>query len=152
MSLFMSITSYIDSYSSILIFELSDEDYCIQISELKGILNANDKEYSIENSLSNPVIVFKNTIYPFIDLTSVLKLKKKKFDKNSRILLIDYAKGVASIRVNQVKEILNIEKKIIEDLIKNGDESKLIRGKLKIDGKTLIMLNFNEILPVKENK
>ncbi len=101
------------------------------------------------------VINLRGNIIPVIDLRQRLNLKKEAGfqEGNTRILIINVSGRVTGFVVDAVSKVLKVLASAIEpppDIVVAGLKSKYIEGVCEIDGKLVILLDFNKILQIKE--
>lgn len=99
------------------------------------------------------VINLRGRVIPVIDLRKRLNLPTKKEEKQTRILNIEIDNKLVGFIVDEVTGVITIPSNIIEktpDIIVAGVESVYITGVCKLEGRLLILLDFNRVLHVSE--
>ncbi|MCD4691318.1 MAG: chemotaxis protein CheW, partial [Calditrichales bacterium] len=99
------------------------------------------------------VINLRGRVIPVIDLRKRLNLPTKKEEKQTRILNIEIDNKLVGFIVDEVTGVITIPSNIIEktpDIIVAGVESVYITGVCKLEGKLLILLDFDRVLHVSE--
>lgn len=99
------------------------------------------------------VINLRGRVIPVIDLRKRLNLPTKKEEKQTRILNIEIDNKLVGFIVDEVTGVITIPSNIIEktpDIIVAGVESVYITGVCKLEGRLLILLDFDRVLHVSE--
>ena len=88
----MNITSQLtENCTSLLIFEISDVEYCLSNTILSSIAKpANIFKLRATERSKYSLLRIGNKSIPLIDLKKVLNNQKQHIDENSRVLIIEY--------------------------------------------------------------
>ncbi|MCP4694523.1 MAG: purine-binding chemotaxis protein CheW, partial [Desulfobacterales bacterium] len=100
------------------------------------------------------VINLRGSIIPIIELRKRLR-PEKETEENEKIwiLIVNVEERITGFIVDAVPHVLKIKESIVEpapDIVLEGLKSQYIRGVAEIDEKLLFLLDFNQILQVKE--
>jgi len=146
----MNITSHLtEDCTSLLIFEISDVEYCLS----NTILSCIDKPTNIfqlratERSKYSLLRIGNKSI-PLIDLKKVLNNKKQHIDENSRVLIIEYKEIQFGLLVERIKEIIALDSKFVMTSLQFIPELKVryIEGTIEFEDRKLLFLNIEKII------
>lgn len=130
-------------------FTIGNEFYALEINCIREIIKVNDitRVPNTPNYIKG-VINLRGKVIPIIDMRKKLNLQSIDFNKNSRILIIEYNNMMIGIIVDTVKEVLKIDNKVTEntpDISKNGT-SDYISSIGKLDDKLINILNLDNFI------
>jgi len=134
-------------------FRLEKEEFGINIfkvSEINRMINITKTPNSLE--FVEGVINLRGKVIPVINLRQKLGLPKKEFDNTTKIIVVEILNKTISFIVDEVMEVLRIDKKIIEPppVMLTGINSGYINGIAKLENRLLILLDIDKILDLKE--
>jgi purine-binding chemotaxis protein CheW len=108
-----------------------------EINRMTHITKVPNAPYYVEG-----VINLRGRVIPVIDLRLKLKIEKKEYDKNTRII------------VDSVNEVLRIQANLTEappDMV-SGIESEYIKSVGKLEDRLLILIDIQKIIQTNELK
>ena len=130
-------------------FKIASEEYGVDIINVQEI-----NKITLITKIPNApeyvegVINLRGRVIPIIDLRIRLKLKKKEYDKDTRIIVVEINKRTVGFIVDIVKEVLRIPANITEapPEIITGIDSEFIKSVGKLDDRLLILIDLEKIL------
>jgi purine-binding chemotaxis protein CheW len=98
------------------------------------------------------IINLRGRVIPVIDLRKRLDYDIKKFDKETRIIVVEIENKVLGFIVDSVNEVIRIDKSITEPppSVDGGVSSEYITGIAKLEDRLITLLNIKKLL-VQEN-
>ena len=151
----LPLNSPIEAYKGILIFEVSDREYCMDYSCVTSTLRQPFKiikDYKEDKQIFS-VLSLRGKLIPLIDLNQ--ELKKKGAGRNekreSRVILIEINNELFGILVDKIKEVVALDTKFIATSLKFNPETELpdnsvgkgfIEGSLEFEGRNLQLLDM----------
>ena len=100
------------------------------------------------------VINLRGRVIPVIDLRLKLKIEKKEYDKNTRIIVVEVENKTIGFIVDSVNEVLRIPANLTEappDMV-SGIESEFIKSVGKLEDRLLILIDIQKIIQINEMK
>ena len=100
------------------------------------------------------VINLRGRVIPVIDLRLKLKIEKKEYDKNTRIIVVEVENKTIGFIVDSVNEVLRIPANLTEappDMV-SGIESEYIKSVGKLEDRLLILIDIQKIIQINEMK
>ncbi len=100
------------------------------------------------------VINLRGRVIPVIDLRLKLKIEKKEYDKNTRIIVVEVENKTIGFIVDSVNEVLRIPANLTEappDMV-SGIESEFIKSVGKLEDRLLILIDIQKIILNNEMK
>ncbi|MEJ2614609.1 MAG: chemotaxis protein CheW [Ignavibacteriaceae bacterium] len=100
------------------------------------------------------VINLRGRVIPVIDLRLKLKIEKKEYDKNTRIIVVEVENKTIGFIVDSVNEVLRIPANLTEappDMVA-GIESEYIKSVGKLEDRLLILIDIQKIIQINEMK
>ncbi len=100
------------------------------------------------------VINLRGRVIPVIDLRLKLKIEKKEYDKNTRIIVVEVDNKTIGFIVDSVNEVLRIPANLTEappDMV-SGIESEYIKSVGKLEDRLLILIDIQKIIQISEMK
>ncbi|MFZ0453370.1 MAG: chemotaxis protein CheW [Ignavibacteriaceae bacterium] len=94
------------------------------------------------------VINLRGRVIPVIDLRLKLKIEKKEYDKNTRIIVVEVDNKTIGFIVDSVNEVLRIPANLTEappDMV-SGIESEFIKSVGKLEDRLLILIDIQKII------
>jgi purine-binding chemotaxis protein CheW len=130
-------------------FNLGEEEFGIDILIVKEIIRIIDvtrvpnAPYYVEG-----VINLRGKVVPIIDLKRRLGLPESKFSKNTRIIVVDLESKVIGFIVDQVNEVLRVNKSITENppSMASNIDSEFITSIGKLENRLLILLDLEKVV------
>ena len=146
----MNITSHLtEDCTSLLIFEISDVEYCLSNTLLSSIAKS-DNIYQLRTTERSKYSLLRigNKSIPLIDLKKVLNNKKQHIDENSRVIIIEYKENQFGLLVERIKEIIALDSKFVTTSLQFIPELKVryIEGTIEFEDRKLIFLNIEKII------
>ncbi|WP_370572352.1 chemotaxis protein CheW [Methanomethylovorans sp.] len=138
-----------DELLQLVICQLSDEEFGIEISKVKEIIRIPEitkipqAPYHIEG-----IINLRGSIIPVINLAARFNLSKEKMDDRARIMVIELDNIIAGMIVDAVTEVMRISIGDIDpapDIIASNISEKYIQGVGKLDNRLLILLDIDRV-------
>ncbi len=100
------------------------------------------------------VINLRGRVIPVIDLRLKLKIEKKDYDKNTRIIVVEVDNKTIGFIVDSVNEVLRIPANLTEvppDMV-SGVESEFIKSVGKLEDRLLILIDIQKVIQTNEIK
>lgn len=137
------------------IFKLNQEEYGIEISNVKEITDYKEG-IKVPNApdFIDGVINLRGDVVPVINLKKRFNLDITEIEKNSRVIITNINGKLVGFVVDDASQVLIINDDDIEsppDLILNGNR-QFITGIGKVNDEIIILLNFNEVLSEDEKQ
>jgi purine-binding chemotaxis protein CheW len=130
-------------------FKIGNEEYGVDILNVQEI-NKMTQITKVPNAPEyvEGVINLRGRVIPIIDLRTRLKLEKKEYDKDTRIIVVEICKKTVGFIVDAVKEVLRIPLSITEapPEIVAGFDSEFIKAVGKLEDRLLILIDLEKIL------
>lgn len=133
----------------VLLFELQDKDFAIEIGKIKEIIrNVAGKTIPNQPAILDGVINLRGTFVPLIDLSNRFLLGKLPDDIEHRILICYLKNNLIAIRVNKVYKIESIQFKTdINDCIEAiSIKQHFIKGVLEENERIVTLIDIDELL------
>ncbi|MGI5836061.1 MAG: chemotaxis protein CheW [Chloroflexota bacterium] len=145
----------LDAEEQLVIFELANEVYGVDISRVQEIIRMT----SITRLPRAPefvegVINLRGKVIPVVDLKKRFGLVESERTKSSRIVVVDVGDHIIGMVVDAVSEVLRVPTESVEppSPVVTTIESDYIRGIAKVDGRLIILLDLNKVLSWEEKK
>ena len=136
-------------------FKIGDAEFGVDILRVQEI-NKMMELTVVPNTASfiEGVVNLRGRIIPVLNLRSRLGLEVKKYDSETRIIVVDLEDKTIGFIVDEVKEVLRIPKSITEQPpeIVSGVDSDYITAIGKLEDRLLILLDLTKILSNEEKK
>jgi purine-binding chemotaxis protein CheW len=139
----------------LVIFELADENYGLDISSVESII----KMQAITVVPHAPNFVegvtnLRGKVLPVIDLRKRFNLPGRQVDKDSRIIVVSFNKKEIGMMVDSVSEVLTINTDVVEPppALVTTIDSAFITGIAKIDTRLVILLDLAEVFSLEEKE
>ena len=136
-------------------FNIGKEEFgvdilCVQeINRMTHITKVPNAPYYVEG-----VINLRGRVIPVIDLRLKLKIEKKEYDKNTRIIVVEVENKTIGFIVDSVNEVLRIPASLTElppDMV-SSVESEFIKSVGKLEDRLLILIDIQKIIKGNEVK
>ena len=130
-------------------FKIASEEYGVDIMNVQEI-NKMTQITKVPNAPDyvEGVINLRGRVIPIIDLRARLKIEKKEYDKDTRIIVVEINKKTIGFIVDIVKEVLRIPVSITETppALVTGIDSEFIKSVGKLEDRLLILIDLEKIL------
>ncbi|MEO8399190.1 MAG: chemotaxis protein CheW [Ignavibacteriaceae bacterium] len=137
--------SLVETLTGLVIFEIKQTEFCIDIKDVSAIINPNElEESSIINPESTKEIKVDKLIIPILDLQKFNGLGALALNKDTRILILEFINKKVGFFVDRVKEIITIDIEFRTNSLKflpEKDDTYLM-GMLKYEDRQLSFPNF----------
>jgi purine-binding chemotaxis protein CheW len=138
-----------DDILQLVSFNIGDEEFGVDILKVQEI-NRMTEITRVPNApeFVEGVINLRGKVIPIIDLRNRLNMPQKEFYKQTRIVVVELENKIIGFIVDQVNEVLRINKSITEPPppMVAGIEAEFITAIAKLEGRLLILLDLNRIL------
>ncbi|MDA8187404.1 MAG: chemotaxis protein CheW [Dehalococcoidales bacterium] len=145
----MSTVQVADIEEQLVVFDLGDEVYGVDISRVQEIIRMQAiTQVPGAPSFVEGVINLRGKIIPVIDLHRRFGLPAAQLGKSSRIVVVETEGRVIGMVVDAVSEVLRIPTNCIEppSPVVVGIDSDYIRGIAKLEGRLVILLQLDKVL------
>lgn len=136
----------------ILIFSLNNESFSTDINQVERIIGYEEPTPLPETpNFVQGVIKHENRIVPIINMNKKFGFIPQN-DENKKIIIVKRDEKKFGIIVDNVYEVKDVEKKLLEDVpeITIGIGRKYIKGLIKLEGRIVILLDLDKILKKEE--
>ena len=134
-------------------FKIGDEEFGFDIFKVKEINRMLDIT-QMPNSQSSVkgVVNLRGSVIPVISLRNKLNFSDVEYNKDTRIIVVEYKSKSIAFIVDEVSEVLRIQTSIIEKPpeMTTSVESAYINGVAKLENRLLILLDFDKMLTSQE--
>ncbi len=136
-------------------FNIGEEEFGVDILRVQEINRMthvtrvpNAPEYVVG------VINLRGKVIPIIDLRLRLKLPRRNYEKDTRIVVVELESKVLGFIVDSVNEVIRINKNIAEPPppMVSGIESDFITAIGKLHDRLLILLDLNRVITIENMK
>ena len=147
----VSHTSIVDNLTGLVIFEINNNEYCIDINDVSAIINPNELEEGINlNPVETKKIQVDELLIPIVDLYKFGGMGQVglNLNKDTRILIIEIIDKKIGFFVDRIKEIITIDVEFRTNALKflPEKENSYLIGKLKYEGRQLSFPDLNRII------
>ncbi|MFV1951588.1 MAG: chemotaxis protein CheW [Nitrospinota bacterium] len=145
----------IDNKTRYLCFILSDEEYAIDIEDIKEIINVQEiTEVPGAPEYIKGIISLRGVIITIFDFRKRLGFQEKEYGKDARIIVVSVDNAQIGILVDSVTEVLQISEREVEPPppVIGGIEAEYLKGIGRVKGRIVILLNLNKALKVEGDK
>ena len=147
----VSHTSIVDNLTGLVIFEINNNEYCIDINDVSAIINPNELEEGINlNPVETKKIQVDELLIPIVDLYKFGGMGQVglNLNKDTRILIIEIIDKKIGFFVDRIKEIITIDVEFRTNALKflPEKENSYLIGKLKYEGRQLRFPDLNKII------
>ena len=134
--------------TGLIIFNLADREYCIDIKYVLAILNPNGKNASnfyINNE--NDTIKYQNEDIKIINTAVIFGPIHISNKSNARLFIILYKGRKIAFPIERISKIMSLNKKIVDSLCFNPSKTDAyLSGSIEYEGRTIYVLDMNEII------
>lgn len=145
----------LDAEEQLVIFELANEVYGVDISRVQEIIRMTTiTRLPRAPEFVEGVINLRGKVIPVVDLKKRFGLEEGERTKSSRIVVVDVGDHTIGMVVDAVSEVLRVLTEAVEppSPVVTTIESDYIRGIAKVDGRLIILLDLNKVLSWEEKK
>ena len=141
-------STFIDSIKGILVFKIAGLEFCIDIEYVFSIGTPQDiNMITTSNNLGDKNIKINEETIPILNFHSMFGLKTPPEDDNTRYVLLDLMKRKIVFMVDNIKEIISINKKTREALKYIPIEDKpYLNGKIIYEGQIILYPDLEKIM------
>ena len=141
-------STFIDSIKGILVFKIAGLDFCIDIEYVSSIITPqNNNMLTIKNKLGNENIKINEEMIPILNFHSMFGFKTPSEDYNTRYILLDFIKRKIAFMVDNIKEIISINKKTRDALKYVSIKNKpYLIGKIIYEGQIILYPDLEKII------
>ena len=138
----------------LVVFSISDEEFGIDINKVNSIIKMEkitkipNAEYYIEGMIN-----LRGKIIVVINLNKKLHLDERKWDKNTRIIVVELEHDTVGIIVDAVNEVLRLSENKIEEappVILEKIDADYLQGVGVLGERLVILLDVDKVLHKKE--
>ncbi len=136
-------------------FVIENEEFGVDILKVQEII----RTVEITRVPKSPefvegVINLRGKIVPVIDLRKRFGIARKDRDNETRIVVVDLVDKVVGFLVDKVKEVIRVEKSIIEPPpeLTTSVSTNYITGVAKLQDRLLILLDLDRVLSSDEQE
>ena len=146
----------VDSTIQVIVFNLGEERYGVEISQVKEIILPTQIT-RIPNvpSYIEGVLNLRGQIAAIINLRKRLGKEAKKNDENTRIIVIELNDAIVGVMVDSVSEVKYLSPHNIQDIprfLALNDDSKFLKGVGKLEDGLLTLMDLKELFSEDELK
>ena len=146
----------VDSTIQVIVFNLGEERYGVEISQVKEIILPTQIT-RIPNvpSYIEGVLYLRGQIAAIINLRKRLGKEAKKNDENTRIIVIELNDAIVGVMVDSVSEVKYLSSQNIEEIprfLALKDDSKFLKGVGKLEDGLLTLMDLKELFSEDELK
>ncbi len=146
-------TQVLDAEEQLVIFELANEVYGVDISRVQEIIRMTTiTRLPRAPEFVEGVINLRGKVIPVVDLKKRFGLDLSECTKSSRIVVVDVGDHTIGMVVDAVSEVLRVPTESVEppSPVVTTIESDYIRGIAKLEGRLIILLDLNKVLSWEE--
>ncbi len=132
-----------------LCFMLSDEEYALDIKELREVINViKVTEVPKTPSYVIGIISLRGNVIPLFDLRMRLGLEGRQYDSKTRILVVSNNGASMGLVVDRVTEVVKLSKSALEapPTLINTVNADLLEGVGRYNDRLLIIPNLTKVL------
>ncbi len=143
----LSPTSF-DLIKGILVFNIARLEFCLDIKYVSSIVTPQEKNMlTTSNNLGNEKIKVNEEMMLILNFHSMFGVKTPPEDDNTRYVLLDFMKRKIVFMVDNIKEIISIDKKTRDALKYVPIEDKpYLDGKIIYDGQIILYPDLEKII------
>ena len=130
-------------------FRIDNEIYALEINCIREIIKVSDYT-RVPNTPDyiKGVINLRGKVIPIIDMRKKLNLPTIPYDKNTRIIILEFQSMIVGIIVDAVWEVLRIDSSVTEQppTVSKNISSDFIKAIGKLEDKIINILNLDFLL------
>ncbi len=145
----------LDAEEQLVIFELANEVYGVDISRVQEIIRMTTiTRLPRAPEFVEGVINLRGKVIPVVDLKKRFGLAEGDRTKASRIVVVDVGDHTIGMVVDAVSEVLRVHSSAVEppSPVVTTIESDYIRGIAKLEGRLIILLDLDKVLSWEEKR
>lgn len=135
--------------SQYLTFGIDEEEYAVSILKVKEIIEMK-KITKIPNlpEYIKGIINLRGNIIHIIDIREKFGMSVREYDKFNVIIIVEAAEKTLGIIVDQVKDVLSIDKNAIQPPIdfEGSIDNAYVEGMAKVGERLVVMVNIDKML------
>ncbi len=141
-------SAFIDSVTGVLVFNIGVLDFCLDIKTvISTVVPKKSNKITNRGDSDTEEIEYNNEIIPLLDIHTIYGLKTPRDDNDTRILLLDFKNKKIAFRVDNIKEIISINKKTRDSLKYVSLNNKpYLNGKITYDGQIILWPDLDKII------
>jgi len=146
----MNITSSsIENFTSLLIVNISDVDYCLSNTTISSIVKPdNIQKLKTKENSKYSLLQIENKSIPLIDLKKIFYNKVQDINSSTRVIVVEYMDTQFGLMVEKIKEMIALGS---DDLKTKANfilanNSLFIEGIVEFEDKELLFLNIERII------
>lgn len=143
-----------EGQSQLVIFCLGEEEYGIDINQVREIIRPKEvTPVPKAPAFIDGVINLRGRVIPVLDLRKRFELASRDDSTTGRIVVVDISGQEIGMRVDQAKEVTKLDSSKIgeaPDVAMSSEMKEAIKGVGKLEGRLIILLNLDKILPEEE--
>jgi chemotaxis signal transduction protein len=144
------INNLLEEIKDIIVFEISDIDYCTFIKDITAIINPLTKYPNVLFNSDLSSVQFEGNFLTIFNLSKILDEKCVEINSHSRILIIEMGGQKYGFLVNRIKEIISLDKNYSSINLhfdkNNTDNSKFCSGIIEFEGSKYKMLDCPKLI------
>lgn len=151
----MADTQVLDAEEQLVVFELANEVYGVDISRVQEIIRMTTiTRLPRAPEFVEGVINLRGKVIPVVDLKKRFGLQESDRTKASRIVVVDVGDHTIGMVVDAVSEVLRVPTSAVEppSPVVTTIESDYIRGIAKLEGRLIILLDLDKVLSWEEKR
>ena len=136
-----------------LTFFVDDEQYGLDISRIKEIIAPMDITHIPRTpEFVKGVINLRGSIIPVVDVRLKFDMEEREMDMNTAIIIYEVEKTSIGFIVDQVEDVLSIDKEHISDAPQFGSniDTSFIESVAEVDDDVIMLLNLEQIFEAEE--
>jgi len=144
----MSDTQVMDAEEQVVVFELANEVYGVDISRVQEIIRMTTiTRLPRAPEFVEGIINLRGKVIPVVDLKKRFGLAESDQTKASRIVVVDVGDHTIGMVVDAVSEVLRVPTSAVEppSPVVTSVESDYIRGIAKLEGRLIILLDLDKV-------
>jgi len=138
----------------IVIFKLGQEEYGVEIVQVKEIINLAEVTPLPQSSSSvEGVINLRGQIIPIINIKRRLELTIQEYSSEARVIVVEVDKQLLGVKVDEAVEVIRLDVSSIQalpEMVTQIKNQNFIVGVGKVDERLIVMLNLTRILGSEE--
>ena len=129
----------LETETQYVVFSLGNEEYALPITRVQEIIrHAEPRSVASHDPAIRGVISLRGKIVPVCDLAARLGLSTQ-VGEDAKIVIVETGSGTAGVVVDEVEEVLTLDKTNVEPV--PGAGADCIEAIAKIDNRLIILLN-----------
>ncbi|MFO7445639.1 MAG: chemotaxis protein CheW [Ignavibacteriaceae bacterium] len=146
-------SALIDTMTGLVIFEVSEQEFCADIRHISAIINP--LELNLKDNLQSDIekrIHINNISIPLIPFNKFYGIEAKLKGDDQRILIVEPDDILFGFYVDKVKEIFTMSREFKDKLtFSSTKEKEYLAGIINYEGRTLYLPDFEQIVETQNN-